>query len=255
MKWLRLRFVRELAILLLLVVLLLLGDEWCYATTLPVEVDVQNTTATLHVGSTQIALGKIGTPIALQFAPRDPVIHEYQIDGTDSTNNFTLDTDYLHDFASSPYYGFQAWMRNLDGTSRWRNLRITSGSSQQIQQNWPVEGATISLSPTSLLRIQVQVQRPETPLTLNLFTKDGATLHITLDRNNRHITVTRDNILQGTSNVASAFFPTDTAPFVAMVLDTLIRTTLWAIALLLVVLMGETLLAVIRSRWSVGTDL
>ncbi len=242
---------REIALLLLLFVLLLLGDEWCYATTLPVELDVQNTVATLHVGSTQLALGKIDTPTVLQFAPQDPVIHEYQIDGTDSTNNFTLDTDYLHNFASSPYYKFQAWMRNLDGTSRWRSLRITSGSSSQIQQDWPVEGATISLPLTSPLRIQVQVQRPETPLTLNLFTKDGVTLHITLDRNNRHISVTRDSIFQGTTTVASAFFPTDTAPFVAMVLDTLIRTTLWATVLLLTVLVGETLIAALPS---VGTN-
>jgi len=249
LKWLRLRLVRELSLLLLLVVILVLGDEWCYATALPVEVDVQNTIATLHVGTTQLTLGSIGTPAALQFTLHDPVIHEYQIDGTDSTNNFTLDTNYFHNFASSPYYRFQAWMRNLDGTSRWRSLHVWTGKTQQIQQDWPAEGTAIALPPTPSLRIQVQVQRPETPLTFNLFTKDGATLHITLDRNNRRITVTRDTVIQGTTNVTSAFFPTDTAPFAAMVIDTLLRTILWAIVLLCIVLIGETLLAAVRSRW------
>jgi len=249
LKWLRVRIVRELALLLLLFVLLVLGDEWCYATTLPVEVDVQNTLATLHVGTTQLTLGNIGTPIALQFALHDPVIHEYQIDGTDSTNNFTLDTNYLHSFESSPYYRFQAWMRNLDGTSRWRDLHILSNSTQQIQQDWPVEGTSIVLPPTASLQIQVQVQRPETPLAFNLLIKDGAVLHITIDRNNRRITVTRYTVIQGTTNVASAFFPTDTAPFAAMVIDTLLRTILWAIVLLCIVLIGETLLAAVHSRW------
>lgn len=249
MKWLRLRLVRELSLLLLLVVILVLGDEWCYATALPVEVDVQNTIATLHVGTTQLALGSIGTPAALQFTLHDPVIHEYQIDGTDSTNNFTLDTNYFHNSASSPYYRFQAWMRNLDGTSRWRSLHVWTGNTQQIQQDWPAEGTAIALPPTPSLRIQVQVQRPETPLTFNLFTKDGATLHITLDRNNRRITVTRDTVIQGTTNVTSAFFPTNTAPFAAMVIDTLLRTILWAIVLLCIVLIGEMLVAAILSHY------
>ncbi|GAC1401667.1 MAG: hypothetical protein NVSMB49_16620 [Ktedonobacteraceae bacterium] len=253
MEWLRLRIVREVLLLLLLVILLLLGDAGCYAITLPVEIDIQHTVATLHVGTTQIALGHIRPATALQFAEHDPVIHEYQIDGTDSTNNFTLDTDYLHTFASSPYYRFQAWMRNLDGTSRWRHLSVWTGNAQQLQQNWPIDGSTIALPSSSSLQIQVQVQRPETPLTLTLLLKDNSTIRITLDRNNRRITVTRDSATQQTTNVTSAFFPTDAAPFAAMVLDTVLRTTLWAIFLLLIVLVGEFVLVVLPFPWRRNT--
>ena len=249
MKWLQSHVVREILLLLLLAVLIILVDEGCYAITLPVEIDVQHTNATLHVGTTQLALGQIGTPTSLQFAVQDPMVHEYQIDGTDSTNNFTLDTDYLHSIASSPYYRFQAWMRNLDGTSRWRDLNVWVDKTHYAQQDWPVDGTLVALPLTSVLRIQVQVQRPETPLTLNLLMKDHSTLHIVLDRNNRRITVTRDTIIQGpTATIASAFFPTDTAPFAAMVVDTLLRTLLWAILLLLVVLLGETALGALMSR-------
>ncbi|GAC1355388.1 MAG: hypothetical protein NVS4B11_23830 [Ktedonobacteraceae bacterium] len=250
MKWVRSRIIRELLLLLLLAVLLIVGDEWCYTITLPVELDVQHAIATLHVGTTQLVLGHIGTPTALQFAAHDSVIHEYQMDGTDSTNNFTLDTEYFHMFSSSPYYRFQAWMRNLDGTSRWRDLRIWAGNAQQLQQDWPMDSGHIALPLSSSLRVQVQVQRPETPLILNLLMKDGSTLHITLDRNNRHIRVTREILTQGnTVDVASAFFPTDTAPFAAMVVDTLLRTTLWAILLLFIVLVGESMLVTTRSLW------
>ena len=249
LKWLRHYIVREVLLLLLLSILLILADEACYAVTLPVEITLQHTVTTLRVGATQLALGHIGTPVALQFAAHDPVVHEYQIDGTDSTNNFTLDTNYLHAFASSPYYRFQAWMRNLDGTSRWRSLQISTDGKQQAQQDWPVESNSIPLPLSSSLRIQVQVQRPETPLTLNLLMQDHSTLHITLDRNNRAITVTRDSTTQGpTANVADAFFPTDTAPFAAMVLDTLLRSMLWAVLLLLIVLLGETLIGAFSSR-------
>jgi len=250
LKWLQSYIVREVLVLLLLAIVLILADVGCYVVTLPVEIDVQRTGTTVYVGTTQLALGQIGTPTALQFAVQDPVIHEYQIDGTDSTNNFTLDTNYLHTFASSPYYRFQAWMRNLDGTSRWRDLHVWSNNTHYVQQAWPVDGTAVALPLASTLRIQVQVQRPETPLTLNLLMKDHSTLHIVLDRNNRHITVTRDTITQGpTATLASTFFPTDTAPFVAMVVDTLLRTMLWAILLLLIVLSGEALIGVLSSRW------
>ncbi len=249
-KWLRFSLVREILLLLLLSLLLVIADEACYTVTLPVEITIQHAIGTLRIGTTQLALGHVGIASGLQFAAHDPVVHEYQIDGTDSTNNFTLDTDYLHAFASSPYYRFQAWMRNLDGTSRWRSLSISSGGKQLVQQDWPTESTPIPVPSTSSLDIQVQVQRPETPITLNLLMQDNSILHITLDRNNRAITVTRDSTTQGpTANVASAFFPTDTAPFAAMVLDTLLRSMLCAVLLLLVVLVGETMLAVVSLRW------
>ncbi len=249
LRWLRLYIVREMLFLLLLGVLLTLADEVCYAITLPVEITIQNTVATLRVGTTQLALGRIGTVTGLRFATHDPVVHEYQIDGTDSTNNFTLDSDYLHTIATSPYYRFQAWMRNLDGTSRWKSLDISSSSTRHLQQDWPVEGSLIAVPLSSSVSIQVQVQRPETPLTFNLLMQDNTTLHVTLDRNNRAITVTRGSVQGPTANVASAFFPTDTLPFAAMVLDTLLRSMLCAVLLLFIVLIGETVLYMLLSRW------
>ncbi len=254
-KWLRFSLVQEILLLLLLSVLLILADEVCYTVTLPVEITIQHAVGTLRVGTTQLALGRVGTANGLQFAAHNPVVHEYQIDGTDSTNNFTLDTDYLHAFASSPYYRFQAWMRNLDGTSRWRSLQVSESGKQLLQQDWPAASAPIPLPLSSALDIQMQIQRPETPITLNLLMQDSSILHITLDRNNRAITVTRDSTAQGpTGTIAHAFFPVDTAPFAAMVLDTLLRSMLCAVLLLLIVLIGETVMSTLVSRWHVNRD-
>ncbi|MEO6889930.1 MAG: glycosyltransferase family 39 protein, partial [Ktedonobacteraceae bacterium] len=96
----------------------------------------------------------------------------------------------------------------------------------------------------------VLLQRPETPRTLNLVAANGSILHITIDRNDRHIAVTRfepgvgDNL-----PVASTFFPVDAAPFTAEVIDTIARTLLAAVLLLLLVMMGEALVAVVRKRF------
>lgn len=249
MGWLRTRTLRGAIISLLLLLVLFIADALCYQVALPLEIDVQGGLTTLHVGSETLLLGHIGIPAVLQFAAYDPVVHEYQLDGTDSTNNLTLDPNYLDQIASSPYYRFQAWMRDLEGTSRWRDLREWDDSHLLREIAWPSNGASVSLPPAASLRLGVLLQRPETPMTLNLIMQDKTTLHITLDRNNRQITVTRDVPGQGNNlPVASTYFPVDPAPFLAMVIDTLIRTLLWAVLVMLAVLVAEVGIILIMGK-------
>jgi hypothetical protein len=226
--------------------MLLIGDWLCYQITLPVTIDEYNGITILQVGSQVLSLGAIGTPATLQFAPHDPVVHEYQLDGTDSTNNFTLDTTYLHAISSSPYYQFQAWMRDLDGTSRWYNAQIWNNSHLQQNIPWPSNGLSISLPGTKAERFTVELQRPETPMTLNLTTAQGSSFSITLDRNDRSITVTR---VGDSQSLVKTFFPVDPLPFAAMVVDFLLRTMIWAIVLLLVVFIGKTALTLCLLAW------
>ncbi len=234
--------------LLVLLAFLCLGDWLCYQITLPIELTLQQQTLTLHVGSQTLALGHLGTPIALELPAHDPLIHEYQLDGTDSTNNFTLNTAYLRSIASSSYYRFQAWMRDLEGTSRWRTLQIWTNKGLQQQVAWPLDDATFSL-PSTLQRLRIQLQPPETPMVLNISMADSSIIHITLDRNDRIIAVTRDTPTSPGQSVAHTFFPTDTLPFAAMVADFLLRTLIWAVLLLLATLAGEILFATGQFLW------
>src|SRR5260370_28349301 len=118
---------------------------FCYQVTLPVEITFQQGAGMLTVGSTQLALGHIAQPLALQFPPHDPLVHEYQLDGSDSTNNLNLDTTYLSQIASSPYYRLQAWMRDLDGTSRWRDLTISANGHTYTSTAWPDNASQVAL--------------------------------------------------------------------------------------------------------------
>jgi len=225
--------------LLPLALLLIIGDIICYQFSLPIALDEAGGITHLSVGSENLALGSIGTPISLQLAPHDPVLHEYQIDGTDSTNNHTLDSDYFHSIASTPYYRFQAWMRNLDGTSRWSDLHIYATGRQLVSQDWPENGAQVALPTGSPLRVRIALRRPETPMTLILFTQDHRIIQITISRNDRKIEVTSQSDDGQSSEIASAFFPEDVLPFAAMILDTLIRVLLCAMAALLLILFCE----------------
>ncbi len=230
------RISRPLLVVLLLIPILLLIDALCYRVTLPVTITIQNGAGLLTAGSTRVPLGKISAAQSLQLVAHNPLVHEYQIDGSDSTNNLDLDPDYLSQIAGSPYYRFQSWMRDLDGTSRWRDLRIQASGNLIQSATWPADGASFTLPDTPTLQISLQLQRPETPLSLNLVLNRSNILQITLDRNDRLITVSD---LDTAQVLFSTFFPLDPAPFAAMVIDTLTRILLWAIALLLLVWLCE----------------
>ena len=239
------RLALGLALLLLVLVAL---DALLYRVSLPVELDVRGGAATLSIDGQSLSLGTIGQPIALRFPARDPLIHEYQIDGTDSTNNFTLDTSYLSRIAPSPYYRFQAWMRDLNGTSRWRDLRVLGDGRASAKITWPGD-APVPLPSSATLNIGVQLQRPETPVSLTLVTAANAVYDITIDRNGRRVTVLR--IVGGVADqqpLVSAFFPTQPGPFAAMVLDFVARTLFWATLVALVVLAAEAGIGVLAAR-------
>src|SRR5579859_274136 len=243
-----------LAFLVALLVVLLLADRFCYSVTLPVEVAFRDGLATLQVGSQRFSLGKTAAPVGVTLASRDPVVHEYQIDGTDSTNNFTLDTQYLDRVASSPYYRFQAWMRDLDGTSAWRDLRVWVNGALISTSARPPTGQIVTLPAAPSVRVDLEVQRPETPLVVRLLLADGAVLQIQLDRNNHKVTVARYSEAAPSGTVVlSSYFPVDSPAFAAMVLDFVIRTLMWAILVMVAVMVADAVVALaldrVRDTW------
>ncbi|MBX5456389.1 MAG: glycosyltransferase family 39 protein [Thermogemmatispora sp.] len=237
-----------------LLLLLLGADAWCYQVALPVEVVSQPGMTSLLVGGQRLPLGHLAPLIGLRLPAQDPALHEYQIDGSDSTNNFTLDLSYIHSISSSWYYRFQSWMRDLEGSSRWRNLQVWSGNHLIQNVAWPAPPTTVSLPGSRTLRLHLELQRPETPRSLILETAAGGMLQITLDRNDRSISLTwlsRElSSQQGTDSAqltSTFFFPLAAAPFGAEVIDTLVRSLLWATALLLLLMLISSALTSIGS--------
>ena len=239
-----------LALAALFVALLAL-DALLYQVRLPVSVGDDGATLTVAVaGAAPLHLPLHARIVAVVVPPRDPLIHEYQLDGTDSTNNFTLDTTYLKSIANTPYYRFYAWMRDLDGLSRWRDL--CAGPTCLAEP--PLSGARI-LAPTAAgaQQISAQIQRPETPLTLTLLMSDQSVVTLTIDRNDHYVDVARS--AAGLPDASQrVFFPADAAPFAAMTADFLVRLALWALALLGLVVGGEWLVGLALGALGLGSN-
>ncbi|HEY8323068.1 MAG TPA: glycosyltransferase family 39 protein [Ktedonobacterales bacterium] len=229
---------RWLLALAALFVTLLALDALLYQVRLPVSVSADGDSLTVAVaGAAPVGLPLHARIVSVAILPRDPLIHEYQLDGTDSANNFTLDTTYLKSIANTPYYRFYAWMRDLDGLSRWRDLCAGAHCVDEP----PLSGARI-LAPTGAgaQRISAQVQRAETPIALTLLMSDRSVVTLTIDRNDHYVDVTRSAPGQPDDSQRT-FFPADAAPFAAVTADFIVRLALWALALLGLVCGGEWL--------------
>jgi hypothetical protein len=239
----------RLAIMLGLLAIVLLGiDALCYQAALPITLDIVGQAATLDIGGQSLSFTLSARPTALVFAPHNPVVHEFQLDDTDFTNNLTLDVAYLDSIADTPYYRFQSWMRDLDGTSQWRDLRVQAGGQSYALD--VATGSQFALPAESRLHITFALQRPETAMSFSLHTADGFSWNATIDRNDRFIGVTRSTIGFGNNlPITRTFFPEDPWPFVAMVVDFLDRTMLWALAVLAIVVAGDMGIIALLAAW------
>ena len=215
-------------------------DILSYAAATNLTIDRTPAATVLSIDGQTLDLGIVPPLTTIAFAAHDPVVHEYQIDGTDSTNNFSLDTLYLNGISDTPYYRFQAWMRDLNSMSHWRDLRVMADGQHYGFNDQPPNGSQFALPVTTHLRITVALQRPETPMAVSLHAQNGTNWTITLDRNDHIITVVKGSGSNGSGAlVAHTYFPHDPAPFTAEILDFLARTLLWSLAMLTLIVLFD----------------
>ena len=187
----------------------------------------------------------------LRFAPLAPNVREYQVDGSDTTNNFTFDAGYFASFAASPYYRFQALLRDEGSYSRWRNLVVRDPAGRTALQRAAPEG---EVTLPEGFDLSLQLRRLETPRTLELLDDAGTSYGVEVNRNDRYVTVTERAVGQAPKSLARWYFPNDWQPPAAELAYMALRVAALAIALLLLLTLLAALLPVPPSpRLPVGT--
>lgn len=170
----------------------------------------------------------------LRFLAAEDYIREYQIDGSDTTNNFTFDRGYFDAFSATPYYRFQSWLRDESSFSTWRNLTVRdTGARTIIRQARPATGEILALP--AAFELTVDLHRPEAPRTIDLVGADDTVVHVDVNRNDKYVKVSRSRPEEPDAVLASWYYPFDWQPALAGVLHLLLRSC--AIGLLLVVLL------------------
>ncbi len=208
-------------LLLMLLVLTTIVDPLVYRLAFPIQITISSTTFSVHADNQTLATTYAGSPKNLVINVQPSVLHEYQIDGTDSTNTNTIDIPYLESISNWWYYRFYAWMRNLDGTNIWRDMSIQCSSSNRQTISSPFGGEMIPLS-AAPCTIRASLQMPETTAGLTFRSSNGDIITFSLNRNDHQMKVLHNGV-----EVAESYFPATIAPFAARVIDFIIRTVVW----------------------------
>jgi hypothetical protein len=228
------RVTARAALLLVLAIGALLGAGRLLVAAAPVTVEVVGERATLEIavdGTTRRV--ELDRPI-VAVRPVAPIAYrrEHQIDGSDSTNMLTFDPVYFAQIEASPYYRFQAALREEWRYSTWRRLEVADrGGRVVVRQDRPIDEVAIDLPQP--FRLAVELERPEIPRSLALVDDQDRSLALEVNRNDKYVRLgprpTRDE-----TDLTSWYFPRDWRPPLATLMDLVTRAAALALGLLLV---------------------
>ena len=229
--------------LALLVALLIIQNTLLALTAESLQLVITPTHQTVIIDGQTLTFPLRQAPDGILFAAPDPLTREFQIDGSDSANNFSLDPAYIASVASTPYYRFQAWMRNYDSYSSWRGVRAAGATVTAQTDGSTLVTLTSSASPARF--VTATLLRPETPSHIYLRCGGATCGEIIIDRNDRYV-LAHDLAADGAaSNEQRIYFPESPLPFVAEVLYLLTQVALWSVILLLLALALTGVLALL----------
>lgn len=193
---------------------------------------VDGTTATVELEGQRHDFPVPAEARYLSLSRSDPLLREFQIDGSDSVNNQTLDLDYIRRIASTPYYRFQAWMRDTSSFDRWENARLRDGSGRAL-----ASGDASAIESTRLpatFVFEADVFRVEAPTSIRLTSEPGgggSGVAVLISRNDHVAGVKRAGLAGDAGWIVSWYFPNDPIPFVATHVYTLAHVLLWSLVL------------------------
>jgi 4-amino-4-deoxy-L-arabinose transferase-like glycosyltransferase len=229
--------------------LLLIEHASFAAARVPLRVTMTATSGDFEIDGQRLALTWTKRPTEILVIRPNATTREIQIDGSDSLNNFDQDPAYFARLASSPYYQFQAWMRDMPSYSDWSDLGaavVTDGGESDARHFMP-DSALLALPAGETVTFSASLIRPETPTSLQLLCDNTPCAEVVVDRNDRYVVAHTlvAGVPQGEQRI---YFPTQPWPFAAEVVNLVARALLWSLALVGVLFLFALALTWIASR-------
>jgi hypothetical protein len=212
--------------------LLLIEHASFAAARVPLRVTMTATSGDFEIDGQRLALTWTQRPTEILVIRPNATTREIQIDGSDSLNNFDQDPAYFAHLASSPYYQFQAWMRDMPSYSDWSDLSaavVTDGGESDARR-YNSDSALLALPAGETVTFNASLIRPETPTSLQFLCDNTPCAEVVVDRNDRYV-VARTLAVGVPQDEQRIYFPTQPWPFAAEVINLVSRVLLWSLAL------------------------
>jgi hypothetical protein len=229
--------------------LLLIEHASFAASRVPLRVTMTATNGEFEIDGQRLALTWTQRPTEVLVIRPNATTREIQIDGSDSLNNFDQDPVYFASLASSPYYQFQAWMRDMLSYSDWSDLSaaVVTDDSESDARHYNSDSALLALPAGETVTFSASLIRPETPTSLQFLCNTTPCAEVVVDRNDRYV-VARTLAAGILKDEQRIYFPTQPWPFAAEVVNLVARTLLWSLALVGLLFLLALTLTWISSR-------
>jgi Dolichyl-phosphate-mannose-protein mannosyltransferase len=208
-------------------------DYWCLRLTrLTVQVRVEGSSVQVRADGQTLSAALSAVPSGVTLVSGSAVLREYQVDGTDNTNNFTETPASVQTLEGNPYFAFLNEMRSSQLYSEWVGLRAIGANDRTVWSHEAVSsGRPYELPTAGTVTIMAALERPEAPATFTLSGASGPLTTLTIDRNDRVLAL---NVYTPDGQMATytaPFFPMQPLPFLAEVTDSVVRVLIWALVL------------------------
>jgi len=233
--------------------LLLIEHVSFAAARVPLQLTMTATSGEFIIDGQSLTLNWPRRPTEVLIVRPEATAREIQIDGSDSLNNFDQDPAYFARLASSPYYQFQAWMRDMPSYSAWSDLRaavVSGGRETDVRQYWP-DATLVALPAGESVAFGASLTRPETPASLQFICDNVPCAELVVNRNGRYV-VARTLATGVPQDEQRVYFPTQPAPFAAEIVNLVARGLLWSLALVGLLFLGSLGVTWIASRRGVA---
>ena len=247
-------FVYVLVFAVIGLALLLIEHASFTAARVPLQVTMSATSGVFEIDGQRLSLVWKQRPTEVLLIRPAATTREIQIDGSDSLNNFDQDPAYFARLASSPYYQFQAWMRDMPSYSDWSDLSaavITDGIASDVR-HYGSDSALLALPAGETVTFSAGLTRPETPTSLQFICDNIPCAELVVDRNDRYV-VARALATGTPHDEQRIYFPTHPWPFAAEVVNLITRILLWSLALVGLLSLFSLGLTWIASRQSIAS--
>jgi hypothetical protein len=232
------RYTWLLASVVVVALLLVVQQVSFRATGLPVRMTITPTGGTFYADGQQLHVAWSRMPTRVVFAPPPALTREFQIDGTDATNNFTEDPASLARIADNPYYRFQAWMRDAGSYSSWHDVALRMGDGPPHAAEPSASGeAAVDLAGNGSATLDATLLRPEVPAHVYLMCQRDVCGEMVINRNDRFFEAIAYAAGNRVLSDSRAYFPQRPLPFAAEVVYLLAHVLLWAAVLLVAALL------------------
>lgn len=231
------------------------------ATRIPIDLRIRGEDITLHIDGHDLSLQVQTAPTQVTFAPGSPLLREYQIDGTDNTNNFTEDAGNVAKMSDQPYFQFQNWMRDARSYSSWRDV---AGRRDDVRGAQLVPAAfsrgmpaSVTLPAGQRIEVSATLMRLEAPAQVVIFCGTNPCGVFTVNRNDRYVRADFVGADGSFATESQIFFPTQPLPFFAENVYLLAHVALWSLVLLGTLVLLHVLAVVVvenvgSRRWSLA---